>query len=320
MKVVYMGTPAFACPALTALHESRHEIKAVVTGPDKPVGRGHRLTPTAVKSEALKRGLKVFTPTSLKSRGLRESLAALQVDLFVVVAFRILPESLFAVPKLGSVNVHGSLLPKYRGAAPINWALINGETETGLSIFYLKKSVDTGDVIAQTRLSIEPDDTYDTLSGRMALAAGPFLVETLDLIEANRAKPVPQDDSEASGAPKLTPADGHIDFGFPAELVCNFVRGLSSKPGAYTHFRGKQLKILGCRPADDIELPDHYHPGRIVPDKKRLLAACARSVVELTRVVPQGKKEMDGPSFRNGFRPTPADVFGLTVQGESKTS
>lgn len=309
MKLVYMGTPEFARVPLTHLVQSRHTVLAVVTGQDKAVGRGRTMMPTPVKTEADRLGLPVFTPRTLKSKQLREDLAALRADLFVVVAFRILPESLFSVPTLGSINVHGSLLPKYRGAAPINWALINGETETGLSAFFLKPTVDTGDVIAQQRISIEPEETFDELYLRMAAAAGPFLVDTLDRLESGSLKPVPQNDSRASAAPKLTPEDGLIDFGFPGRLVVNFVRGLSSKPGAYTWFRGRKIKILGARQAEEAVGQD-IRPGTILPHKKRLLVACANSAVELTRLVPEGKKEMDGVSFINGMRPEAGALFG----------
>lgn len=309
MKLVYMGTPEFARVPLTCLAGSRHTVLAVVTGPDKAAGRGRKLQPTPVKAEAERLGLPVFTPRTLKSRQLRDDLTALRADLFVVVAFRILPESLFTVPAIGSINVHGSLLPKYRGAAPINWALINGETETGLSVFFLEPTVDTGDVIAQHRVAIDPDDTFDSLYARLADATGPFLVETLDRLEAGSIRPVPQQDSAASLAPKLTPEDGLIDFGFPGKLVVNFVRGLSSKPGAYTWFRGRKIKILGARQAEETVEQD-IRPGSILPHKKRLLIACAKSAVELTRLVPEGKKEMDGVSFINGMRPEVGELFG----------
>jgi methionyl-tRNA formyltransferase len=311
-----MGTPEFARRPLIHLAESRHDLLAVVTGRDKPAGRGHRLLSTPVKTEAEKRGIPVFTPKTLKSKKLHASLAELQPDLFVVVAFRILPESLFSLPKLGSVNIHGSLLPKYRGAAPINWALINGERETGLSSFFLKRSVDTGDVIATERIAIRDEDTCDTLAERMSEIAGPFLLRTLDLIESGRAEATPQDDSEASGAPKLTPQDALIDFGFPAENVRNFVRGLSSKPGAYTFFRGKKIKILNCEIAPD-EVAPGTRPGTVLPAKGRLVVACAHSAIEITRIVPEGKKPTDGPSFVNGFRPEPGELFGEPVKKDS---
>lgn len=307
-----MGTPDFARRPLTYLAKSHHDILAVVTGCDKPAGRGRKLVSTPVKIEAERLGVPVFTPRTLKSCALHDSLAALSPDLFVVIAFRILPESLFLLPRLGSVNIHGSLLPKYRGAAPINWALINGEAETGLSSFFLKREVDTGDVIATERTAIYDSDTFDTLYERMSEMAGPFLLKTLALIEGGEAVPIPQDDSLASGAPKLTPQDGFIDFGFPAHNVRNFIRGLSSRPGAWTTFRGSKTKILACE-IGSIETPSGTRPGTVLPDRKRLLIACAGSAIEITRIVPEGKKTMDGPSFINGFRPEPGELFGQPV-------
>lgn len=304
-----MGTPEFARTPLVALCESRHELLAVVTGPDKVAGRGHKSIQTPVRQEADKRGLKVFTPSRLKDEALHHSLDQLQPDLFVVIAFRILPETLYSLPKLGSVNVHGSLLPAYRGAAPINWALINGETETGLTSFFLKRDVDTGDLLLQEKTRIEPDDSYDSLSARMSWMAGPFLLKTLALIEQGKKSGVPQDDRKASFAPKLTPFNSMIDWGFPAVNVRNFVRGLCSKPGAFTYFRGKRVKVLEARIAEGPSIPSG-RPGTVVPDKRKLLVLCSNSLLELTRVVPEGKGEMDGTAFLNGFRPRPDEVMG----------
>ncbi len=309
-----MGTPEFARVPLVTLLSSRHQVLAVVTGADKQIGRGRKLLPTPVKQEAEKHGLTVLSPLSLKSEDLYQSLATYQADLFVVVAFRILPERLFSLPRLGSINIHGSLLPKYRGAAPINWALINGERETGLSAFFLKREVDTGDVILQEKTEIDPEENFDTLYARLAGMAGPFLLKALDLIESGGYRAVPQDNSLAGVAPKITPFNAMIDFGFPAENVRNFVRGLATRPGAYTYFRGKRMKVLASRVAE-INGDIHARPGTILPDRKRLLVQCAHSVLELVTVVPEGKGEMDGVSFINGFRLRPGEVLGEVLQG-----
>ncbi len=314
MRIVYMGTPEFARLPLVPLAESRHSVLAVVTGPDKYAGRGHRLVQTPVKQEALARGIPVMTPSSLKDESLAESLRLLAPDLFVVIAFRILPARLFSIPKLGSINIHGSLLPKYRGAAPINWALINGEVETGLSSFFLKREVDTGNVILQVKTSIADDDTYDSLSEKMSRMAGPFLIDTLDAIEAGRADGIPQDDALATSAPKLTPFNSMIDWGFPAVNLRNFVRGLCSKPGAYSFFRGMRIKILGCEIANEVAEPG-IRPGTVLRDKRRLIVACGPGAVEITRIVPQGKAEMSGAAFVNGFKPLSEEVFGEIPQG-----
>lgn len=314
MKIVYMGTPAFACPALEHLHQSRHEIVGVVTGPDKPSGRGKKLRPTEVGSHAERLDRHILKPESLREDGLFQQIRSWQPDLIVVIAFRILPRKLFTVPRFGSINIHASLLPRYRGAAPINWALINGEKETGLTSFFLKKKVDTGDIILQQRLAIGEDENFDSLYIRLADMAGPFTLRTVDLVERREVSPVMQDDSMATGAPKISPFDAMIDFGFPAPKVKDFVRGLSTRPGAYTFFRGKKLKILACRVADQKGQPD-TRPGTVVHNKKILLVQCADSAIEITSVVPEGKKQMDGSSFINGFKPQPGEVLGETSAG-----
>ncbi len=317
MKIVYMGTPAFACPTLEHLHASKHEVLAVVTGPDKPAGRGKKLTPTEVAQKAASLGYDVLKPATLKSDELRQTLEAYRPDLFLVIAFRILPPALFKLPRHGSVNIHASLLPKYRGAAPINWALINGEKETGLSSFYLKKTVDTGDVIFQEKASIDDDDNFDSLYARLADLAGPFALKTIDLIEQGKASPLPQQGENATSAPKISPFDALIDFGFPADNVRNFVRGLSTRPGAYTYFRDKKLKILACKLADK-KGDRQTRPGTIIHNKKDLLVQCADSAIELTGVIPEGKKNMDGSSFINGFKPQIGEILGdLSKGGET---
>lgn len=314
-----MGTPEFARRPLAHLCDSRHEVIAVVTGPDKVAGRGHKLIQTPVRQEAERRNLPVLTPASLKSEALYESLSRIEPELFVVIAFRILPEKLFGLPKNGAINIHASLLPQYRGAAPINWAIINGETETGLTSFFLKREVDTGDMIAQEKTIITPDDNYDSLAGKLRELAGPFLVRTLDLIEQGDRKPIPQDDRRASLAPKLTPDNTMIDFGFPAPLVRNFVRGLSSKPAAYTTFRGAKMKVLACEVVDGTG-ESGRRPGSIISDKKRLLVQCRDSVVQLTRIVPSGKSEMDGTAFLNGVRLNPDELLGEIETGVKEKS
>lgn len=317
-----MGTPGFACKPLACLAESKHELVAVVTGPDEPTSRGRKTLPTAVCCEAIEHGLPVFKPAKLKSRKLRESLAELRPDLFVVVAFKILPQKLYTLPRLGSINIHGSLLPKYRGAAPINWALINGEKETGLTSFVLNDTVDTGDIILQERVAIEPDDNFDSLYARMSDRCGPFLLQTLDMLDKGDFVPVIQDHSLASPAPKITPENAMIDFGFPAHNVTNFVRGLSSVPGAYTFFRGRRMKVLECS-STDMSMIDEKgsseRPGSIIKHKRKLLVRCAGSVVEISKIMPQGKKTMDGTSFVNGYHPAEGECFGeLPEQIESK--
>ena len=303
-----MGTPEFACAVLEPLIAGTHEVLAVVTGPDKPAGRKRALTPTVVRTLAEKHKLPVLMPKSLKDDSLYQSLAAFKADLFVVAAFRILPPRLFELPRLGAINIHASLLPKYRGAAPINWAIINGETETGLTSFYLKQNVDTGDMILQTKVSIAPTDTYDSLHDRLADLAGPFTHETLSIIEQGESHPIAQNNAIATPAPKIHPEDALIDFDQPGDRVADFVRGMATKPGAYTFFRGQKVKVHFAQPSDHLS-ETAAAPGSILSNRRALLVQCHDSVVELTRVVPAGRKEMDGVSFLNGFRPQAGESF-----------
>lgn len=317
MKIVYMGTPEFARVPLAALCESGHEVVTVVTGQPKRTGRSKELVNTAVHDEATKRGLPILAPKSLKSKALHESIRQLDPDLIVVIAFRILPESLYTIPKLGAINIHGSLLPKYRGPAPINWALINGESETGLTSFFLKPTIDTGDMILQEKTAIGPDENFDQLYTRLSAMSGPMLLKTLDLIENDRVELKVQDSALASPAPKITPYNATIDFGFPAEKVRNFIRGLATSPGAATTFRDKKVKLLAGRVSDknDNNLP----PGSVLDDAKRLLIQCANSAIEITQIHPEGKKPMDGRSFKNGMRPEAGEMFGkITDKVEKK--
>lgn len=314
-----MGTPEFAQAILRPLCESSHQILAVVTGPDKPAGRRQKLTPTPVRVEAERLGLPVLTPGSLKDDALFGDLRALNADLFVVAAFRVLPPRLVGLPRLGSINIHTSLLPKYRGAAPIHWAIINGESETGLTSFFLRETIDTGDIILQQRMAITGHDTYDTLHDRLAAMAGPFLLRTLELVERGERQPEPQDESRVTRAPKIHSLDAMIDFGMPADRVRNFVRGMATRPGAYSYFRGEKIKIHECATVL-AEVQAGTRPGTILPDRKRLLIICGAvsgqpTVVEITKVVPAGKCEMDGLSFRNGYRPLPGEVLGEIREG-----
>ncbi len=303
-----MGTPEFACASLAALQNSEHTIAAVVTGPDKPTGRGKNLRPTAIKQQAEQFGLPVLMPESLKSEDFYQELKELAPDLIVIVAFRILPERIFALPKYGSLNIHASLLPKYRGAAPIQWALINGDKETGLSSFLLKSKVDTGDIILQQKTKIDDNENFDSLYNRLSQMAGPFLLDSIKKIESKDFKPVRQDESLSTPAPKLKSSDALIDFEKSALKVHNLIRGLATRPGAFTFFRGKKVKVYASKLSDKTS-ESSAQPGSIMSDKSELLVQCDQSVLELTRLLPEGKKVMDGRSFINGYRPESGESF-----------
>jgi methionyl-tRNA formyltransferase len=316
MKIVYMGTPEFARRPLAALCDSEHQVVAVVTGRARRTGRGNELQPTAVYREAARRSLTAYTPASLQDRELHDRIRALEADLIVVVAFRVLPEELYTIPRYGSINIHASLLPRYRGAAPVNWALINGERETGLTSFFLRKQVDTGDIILQEKTAIAESDNFDSLYARLSELAGPFLLKSIALIEKGTVAASRQDDSQATPAPKIHSFDAMIDWGLPAEKVTNFVRGLSTRPGAYSFFREKKVKILACRVSD--RAGNTTRPGTVIEDKKRLLVQCADATVEILTLLPEGKKVMDGLSFRNGFRPAAGELFGQITEKAEK--
>ncbi len=309
MKMVFMGTPDFARRPLEYLHQnSRHEVLAVVTGPDKRAGRGRKVVPTPVKEAAISFNLPVLTPESLKDDTLAAGLAEFAADIFVVVAFRILPARIFEMPPKGAINLHGSLLPKYRGAAPIQWALINGETETGLTTFFLKRHIDTGSIVYQEKIAIEPDEIFDELYTRMSLQAGLVIEKTLDLIETGGYSLIEQDDSLATPAPKILADDGLIDWNADAKGIVNLIRGLSTSPGAFTFFRGKKVKIFRAKFIEHAPEAG-FEPGRIIPDRRRLIISAMHGALEVSELLIEGKSKMTGEAFLHGYQPSSKDTF-----------
>ena len=255
MKLVFMGTPDFAVPSLERLAARGHEISAVVTRPDRPRGRGRKLAPPPVKITAHRLGLPVLQPRSLEARDFLERLRRLDADLFVVVAFVILPRVLLRIPRLGSVNLHPSLLPKYRGAAPINWAIIRGETETGLSIFRLTRRVDAGDLLFRQAVCIGPDETAGELSERLRILGADALANVVEGLERDEFASKPQPETGVTRAPRLEKEDGRIDWACSAASICNLVRGTNPFPGAFTTWRGEYLKAHRAAVADGSGRP-----------------------------------------------------------------
>lgn len=301
MKVVYMGTPEFACPALEALAASDHELLAVVTGPDRPSGRGRVLQACQAKTAALRLGVPIYQPESLRDDKFIAQMAALEADVFIVIAFRILPKKLYILPKVGAINIHGSLLPKYRGAAPINHALLNGEKETGLTSFFLSRKVDQGSIIDRVATTIEPDENFSSLSDRLSAMAGPFLLKTLELIARPDFTPEKQDDDRATPAPKIKPEDAKIDWHQPADRVHNHIRAYSIKPGAYTFLNDLKIKILGSTQGGTIDFAGLV-PGLLKVQAKKLYVGTGDRPLCLTSLQPEGKRVMDACSFVNGYR------------------
>jgi len=305
-----MGNPAFAVPALEKLAASDYQIVAVVSNPPKKMGRGKKIRETAIAIKAKSMGLHVIQEKDLNSSHFKRELEKLEADLFVVVAFRILPTSLISIPKLGSINLHGSLLPAYRGAAPIQWALINGDEETGLSTFFIAPKVDTGAVICQERLPMRPSDNYGTLSERMGILGSILLVETINLIENGAATAIKQNDNQATLAPKITKDMTIIDWSRPARELHNLVRGLTPTPGAATIIKGKRIKIKETR-VDNDDNGSNYSPGEITTIKKNIVTVqTGKGHLLIHSVQMEGKKTMDIGSFMNGFALNIGDRFG----------
>ncbi|MCD6162653.1 MAG: methionyl-tRNA formyltransferase [candidate division Zixibacteria bacterium] len=308
MRLVFMGTPKFAVESLKRLNSSKHEMLAVVTSPDKPRGRGRKVSPTAVKKQAIEMGLPLLQPDNLKDDKFISELKQINPDLITVAAFRILPEVVYGLPRYGSINIHASLLPAYRGAAPINWALINGEEKTGLTTFFLKKQVDTGDILLQREVAITPDDDFESLHAKMMIEGAKLLLDTVNGIEDDSLKPYPQGNQQAIKAPKLTPETGLIDWNQPAYKIRNLIRGLSPYPGAYCFWNQKKLTILEV---EIIAKNTDYNTGEVIESnpKKGFVIACSEDALFITRLKPQGKKALGSAEFVRGYHVKAADRF-----------
>ena len=297
-----MGTPDFAVPALERLHASDHEIVSVVTRPDSKRGRGRGLSASEIKVAAESLGLPVLQPESRKDPTLHEELRDLEPDLFVVVAFLILPRSVLKIPKHGSLNLHPSLLPRYRGAAPIQWAVINGESETGISTFLLNPRVDAGDILIQRPVSISSEETAGALYKRLKVKGADVVLETVDGFVAGTLNPTQQDDARATPAPKLTKETGRIDWTKKAETIRNLVRGTNPFPGAFTEWKNGILKV---HRVSRVEGSDR--PGSVLSSdtKTGLVIATGEGALRLNHIQAQGKKSLDDDIFLLG---TPVDV------------
>ncbi len=309
MRVVFCGTPQFAVPCLEALVRERFEIELVVSQPDRPKGRGLELLPTAVKQSALANGIAVTQPEKINNnQELRAQLEAIRPDAIIVIAYgRIIPQWMINLPPLGNINVHASLLPKYRGAAPIQWAIACGDTLTGVTTMRIDAGLDTGDLLLKAEMPIAADDTALTLSSRLSQLGASVLIETLRGFEAGKIKPTEQDDSQASLAPVLKKEDGRIDFSRSATEIFNRLRGFQPWPGAFTSFRGKQLTIHAARPGTGPILDE----GELRLINGHLFVGCGnRTALELLEVQREGKKRMSAADFGNGYRPRPGERLG----------
>lgn len=310
MRLVFMGTPAFAVPSLEAVLAAGHEVAAVVTQPDRPKGRGGRLQASPVKQTALAHGLPVLQPERVRRPAAVAELAALGADCFVVVAFgQILPRAVLEQPRFGCINVHASLLPRYRGAAPIHWAVMNGESETGITTMWMDEGLDTGDMLLKTRLPIGPDETTGELHDRLAAAGAELLVASLALIEQGKAPREPQNDGDATYAPLLRPEHERIDWTRSAHAVHNQIRGLCPWPGAYTASPAGRLKVWQSRRGDGPAA--NTAPGTVVAvTADGIWVQCGDGSVCLTEVQPENKRPMAAAAFANGYRVEPGWRLG----------
>jgi len=297
MRIIFMGSPDFAIPSMEKIYQSVHDLVAVVSNVDKRRGRGGKKSPTPVKSWALEHNMPVITVENLKNPDFEQQISDLEPDLLVVVAFRILPDKILKIPKKGSVNLHASLLPKYRGAAPIHWAIMNGEQKTGCTVFFLEQKVDTGAIIGQCETPIGPSETTGDLYQRLKIMGADLLLESVDDIARGDVNPQPQNHQAATPAPKLFREDCILDVSKPAEQVHNKIRGLSPFPAAYTMLDGNKLNIYRSRVGPDLTL----RAGNLAVHQNELFLGCGSGTVKLEQVQLQGRKRMSGKDFVNGY-------------------
>lgn len=306
MRIIFMGTPDFAVPSLYALAKAGYPPIAVVTGPDRRRGRGQKLQPTAVKKAALELEIgTILQPDSVKDPGFIDTMADLNCDVMVVVAFKILPPAVFTQAKLGAFNLHGSLLPKYRGAAPINRAIMQGDTETGVTTFFLQAKVDTGNMILQKKMTVGPNETAGEVHDRMMFLGAEAVVETVQRIEAGRALETPQDDRLATPAPKLFKEDGRIAWHDSASTIHNHIRGLSPYPGAWTHHDDTLLKIYRSHVVEG-----NGEPGTIIEKGDRLVIAAGAEAIEIIEIQQQGRRRLKAADFLRGYPIAMGDLLG----------
>lgn len=308
MKLIFWGTPEFAVASLAKVLESEHELLAVITVPDRPAGRGLKLQYSDVKKFALEHQIPVLQPENLKDPAFIEHLKQLHADLYIVIAFRMLPPEVFEIPRFGTFNIHGSLLPNYRGAAPIHWAVINGETKTGVTSFFINHKMDEGDIIDFKEVTIGENETTGELYERLMALGAELTIETIEKIEKQTLKPIPQTQHQnlnLKSAPKLKREHQLINWNLTANQVHNLIRGLSPYPGAYTRIQKKDGEVLTlkCYKSLIIEQESEFPPGYIQTDGKQFMTiSCKKMQISLLEVQFQGKSKMKIETFLQGFR------------------
>jgi len=309
MRIVYMGTPDFAVGALEAIIEAGHEVVAVVTQPDKEKGRGKAISMSPVKECALKHNIEVFQPVRLRNEESVAQLRTYNADMFVVAAFgQILSKEVLDMPKYGCINIHASLLPAYRGAAPIQWAILDGLKETGVTIMQMDPGIDTGDILMQEKLTIESTDTGESLFDKLSVLGAKAIVKAIPLIEAGKLTPVKQDESLSNYAKMLNKEMGRINWNESADKIERYVRGLNSWPSAFSFINGKQIKIWRAEVAQNVT---DNEPGTIIDiDKKSFCVACGTNALRVCEVQLEGKKRMDVDAFARGYEIKVGDKLG----------
>lgn len=299
MRVIFMGTPDFAVPSLEALL-TKHEVVLVVTQPDKPKGRGKKMVPTPVKACALEHGIPVLQPEKVKEPEFVEQLRSYEPDLIAVTAFgQILSEPILEMPKYGCINVHGSLLPKYRGAAPMQWSIIDGEKVTGITTMYMAKGLDSGDMLLKAEVEITDEDTFATIHDKMAVTGANLLLDTLDQLEAGTLERIPQDHDAATYAPMITKETGHIDWSKNRQDIINLIRGLNPVPAAYTIYEEEVLKIFGAV-ISDVQADDAANGEIVAVVKKGFVVKCGDGCMLITEVQARGGKRMMTDAYLRG--------------------
>ncbi|MDY0779250.1 methionyl-tRNA formyltransferase [Tenacibaculum sp. IB213877] len=302
VRIVFMGTPDFAVTILKHLVDNDYNVVGVITAPDKPAGRGRKIHQSAVKEYALSQNLPILQPTNLKNEGFLENLEKWNADVQIVVAFRMLPKSVWAMPKKGTFNLHASLLPEYRGAAPINWAIINGESKTGVTTFFIDDKIDTGEIILQREIDIKEDEIVGELHDKLMYVGAELVAETVDLIEKGGVKTTKQPELEEKSAPKLFPHNCKIDWTKPLNDIYNHIRGLNPYPAAWTTIKNGEEEISAKIYGVSKEFDSHdFSTGKIITSKKELKVAVSDGYLVINEIKLSGKKKMDAVSLLNGF-------------------
>lgn len=302
VRIVFMGTPDFAVTILKHLVDHNYNIVGVITAPDKPAGRGRKLNESDVKKYALSKNLNILQPTNLKNEDFYQELKALKADLQIVVAFRMLPEAVWKMPKLGTFNLHASLLPQYRGAAPIHWAIINGETKTGVTTFFIDDKIDTGEIILQQEIDISNHETVGTLHDKLMFLGADLVAKTIDLISDGNVTTKKQPALEEKSAPKLNPENTKINWTASLDTIYNKIRGLNPFPSAWTIIKNDDEEIATKLYAVQKEICNHtYSMGKIITSKKEMKVAVKNGFIIIDEIKLSGKKTMDIKSLLNGY-------------------